>query len=51
VILNTPTHFPSGLTAEASPGAFNTLQVRVCNTSTLPITDGGAYSFGYVVLR
>jgi hypothetical protein len=51
VILNTPTNFPSGLTAEAAPGALNLLQVRVCNTSASPITDGGAYSFGYVVLR
>ena len=51
VILNTPTNFPSGLTAEASPGALNLLQVRMCNTTTNPITDAGSYSFGYVVLR
>jgi hypothetical protein len=51
VILNVPTNFPNGLTAEASPGALNLLQVRVCNTSANPITDNGSYSFSYVVLR
>jgi hypothetical protein len=52
VILNTPTTFTDGLTAAAAPGGSNQIQVRVCNISTTdPITDGGAYSFGFLVIH
>jgi hypothetical protein len=52
VILNVPTTFTDGLTAGAAPGGSNHLQVRICNiTPTDPITDAGAYSFGYLVIR
>jgi hypothetical protein len=52
VILNVPTTFTDGLTAEAGPGGSNQLQVRICNiTPTDPITDAGSYSFGYLVIH
>jgi len=52
VILNTPTTFTDGLSASAGPGGSNQLQVRVCNISTTdPITDNGAYSFGFLVIH
>jgi hypothetical protein len=52
VILNVPTNFTNGLTAEAGPGGSGQIQVRICNiTPTDPITDAGSYSFGYLVIH